>query len=121
MQRVRNQRKNSGVSVNMGTSIRNPRKVFDENGKRIYEKPMRMCIVCRGRQEKHNLVRIVKNKENDIVLDVKGNMQGRGAYICESEKCVDTAKNKKHLNRAFKCAVDDKIFDEISELKRRRT
>jgi predicted RNA-binding protein YlxR (DUF448 family) len=95
--------------------VKNPRKIFDENGKKVYEKPMRMCVVCRSRCEKQELLRVVRGADGEIALDTKGNMAGRGAYICKNAKCVEVARNKKHLNRAFRCAVGDKVFDEILE------
>ena len=41
----------------------------------------RMCIACRQMKDKRQLVRIVKNKEGQISVDLTGKQNGRGAYI----------------------------------------
>ena len=44
--------------------------------------PMRRCVGCMEMKEKTSLVRVVKNKEGEISLDLTGKMPGRGAYLC---------------------------------------
>ena len=44
--------------------------------------PMRRCVGCMEMKEKSSLVRVVKNKEGEISLDLTGKMPGRGAYLC---------------------------------------
>ena len=41
--------------------------------------PMRMCVGCGEHKPKKELVRVVKNKENEIFLDLTGKAAGRGA------------------------------------------
>ena len=36
---------------------------------------------CNQKKDKKDLVRIVKNKENEINVDRTGKLDGRGAYI----------------------------------------
>jgi len=36
-----------------------------------------------GNETKKELIRVVKNKENEISLDFTGKKPGRGAYICK--------------------------------------
>ena len=42
--------------------------------------PQRKCIACQKRGDKKTLIRIVKNKENEIFLDPTARANGRGAY-----------------------------------------
>ena len=49
--------------------------------------PVRQCIGCREKKPKKELVRIVKDKEQNIFLDRTGKANGRGAYICDSAEC----------------------------------
>ena len=49
----------------------------------------RMCISCRQMKDKKSLVRIVKNKEGDIRIDLTGKQNGRGAYICKDNDCFN--------------------------------
>jgi predicted RNA-binding protein YlxR (DUF448 family) len=44
---------------------------------------MRMCLGCQEMKPKKELIRIVRNKENEISLDFVGKKPGRGAYICK--------------------------------------
>ena len=59
--------------------------------------PQRKCIVCGENKDKNDLIRIVKNKEEGIILDPTGKKNGRGAYICKEEKCINEAKKKRKL------------------------
>ena len=43
--------------------------------------PLRMCVVTRNREDKRNLLRIVKDQENNVFVDVTGKQNGKGAYI----------------------------------------
>ena len=40
----------------------------------------RTCIGCRAKKEKTNLIRIVKNKQNEVMFDFNKKIYGRGAY-----------------------------------------
>ena len=76
--------------------------------------PMRTCIACRACKPKKELIRIVKS-EDGIFLDRTGRKNGRGAYICDDEKCIAKLKKGKLLNRAFSMPIDDATYDKISE------
>ena len=41
--------------------------------------PMRMCVACREGRPKREMIRIVKNKEGEVLVDVTGKAPGRGA------------------------------------------
>ena len=74
-----------------------------------------MCIVCRGRSDKKELVRVVRNKNGEIFLDKTGKANGRGAYICKSKDCFDKLKKTRALNRAFKCEIPLEIYEKLGE------
>ena len=77
--------------------------------------PLRMCIACREMKPKKQMLRIVKSGEGAISLDIKGKANGRGAYICDSQSCIDKLCKAKLINKAFKCAVSDEIYKNIRE------
>ena len=79
------------------------------------EDRQRMCIVCREMQDKKLLMRIVKTKEGDILIDKTGKKNGRGAYICKSEECLNKLIKQRSLNKAFKMNIDENIYKEIGE------
>ena len=77
--------------------------------------PMRMCIGCGEHKPKRELVRVVKNKEGNISLDLTGKAQGRGAYVCKSVDCLKVIKEKRKLNRAFSQEIPEEIYDLLIE------
>lgn len=77
---------------------------------------LRMCVACKQMQDKRNLLRIVKNKENQIFIDNTGKANGRGAYVCKNEECLEKLKKQKALNRTFKCEVSSLVYDEIEKV-----
>lgn len=80
---------------------------------KIKKVPQRKCIVCQDRDSKRELIRIVKNKEGEIFVDLSGKANGRGAYICKSTECLQKAVKTKALNRAFKIEVSDEVYEKL--------
>ncbi len=76
-------------------------------------KPKRMCVVCREMFEKSDLVRVVKTPTNEIKIDKNGKLNGRGAYLCKSGKCIDNAQKRKALDRALGVSVSEELFEEL--------
>ena len=76
---------------------------------------LRMCIVCRDRSDKKELVRVVRNKNGEVFLDKTGKANGRGAYVCKSKDCFDKLKKTRTLNRAFKCEIPLEIYEKLGE------
>lgn len=72
--------------------------------------PLRKCIGCGEMKDKRELVRIVRNKEGEISVDLVGKKPGRGAYLCRSVACYDKAVKAKRLERAFSCAISPDIY-----------
>lgn len=75
--------------------------------------PVRMCVSCRGRGEKYGLIRVVRYKDAEICVDPSGKSPGRGAYICKSAQCVLKAQKERRFNRAFKCEVNQTVYNEL--------
>ena len=76
--------------------------------------PQRKCVVCGQVKDKNDLLRIVKNKEEGIVVDESGRKNGRGAYICKSAECIEKAKKTNKLAKVFKTEVNNDLYEEIS-------
>jgi len=73
--------------------------------------PMRMCIGCKESKPKKELIRVVKNKENDIFVDFTGRKNGRGAYICHNISCLENAIKAKKLEKTFEMVISPEVFD----------
>ena len=81
--------------------------------------PVRMCVGCGGHKNKTELIRVVRNKEGEISLDLVGKAPGRGAYLCNNPECLKKAIKAKRLEREFGCAIDPEVqkalLDKINE------
>ena len=77
--------------------------------------PMRTCIGCREQKPNKELIRVVRNKENQIFIDLTGKANGRGAYLCRSKDCLDKAIKSKALNRAFSTEIDKETYEKLKE------
>ncbi|WP_055079184.1 RNase P modulator RnpM [Lagierella massiliensis] len=76
--------------------------------------PMRKCVACGQNKPKGEMLRIVKNKEEGIVIDTTGKKNGRGAYICKDLECLEKAKKNKKISHALNTELSEEIYKEIS-------
>ena len=63
----------------------------------LKKQPQRTCVACNEQKDKKNLLRIVKSKEGIIEPDITGKKNGRGAYICKNEDCLNKLIKSKRL------------------------
>ena len=63
--------------------------------------PLRKCVGCSESKPKTELIRIVKNKEQEVFIDETGKANGRGAYVCKDIKCLDKAIKTKAIYKAL--------------------
>lgn len=80
---------------------------------KVRKTPMRTCIGCREQKPKKELIRIVKNKENEVFLDRTGKANGRGAYICDDISCLEKVIKSRALNRTFSMDIKEEVYDEL--------
>lgn len=75
--------------------------------------PQRMCIGCRTRKEKQELVRVVRSPEATVIVDPGGKKPGRGAYLCPSQECLNRAIKSRALGKALRVPVSDEIVEDL--------
>ena len=75
------------------------------SGQRRKHVPLRTCIVCRGKQPKRELIRIVRTPDGAIEIDPRGKRSGRGAYVCRSPDCWSAALHSGKLGHALRSEV----------------
>ena len=75
--------------------------------------PIRLCVACRQPMPKKELLRIVRDKEGVVSVDVTGKSSGRGAYICKNLECLRKAQKARKLERAFSCRIDDSVYAQL--------
>lgn len=78
--------------------------------------PLRTCVVTREKFEKKDLIRVVKNNENEVFIDLTGKANGRGAYIKKDLEVLEKAKKSKALDRHLETEVPSEIYEELSNI-----
>lgn len=75
--------------------------------------PMRKDIVTDEMMPKKELIRIVKNKENEVSLDPTGKKPGRGAYVSINVDVAKKARKLRTFDKAFGIKIEDSFYDEL--------
>lgn len=77
--------------------------------------PQRMCNGCLEKKDKKELIRVVKNKEGEIFIDLTGKKPGRGAYICRNVECLEKAIKAKRLEKNLEVRLDNETYIRLRE------
>ena len=77
---------------------------------------LRKCVATFEQLEKKELLRVVKNKEGQVFVDLTGRANGRGAYLKKSKEALEIAKKKKSLARALECDIPETVYQEIENI-----
>lgn len=75
--------------------------------------PQRTCMGCNEKKDKKDLIRIVKNKNNEITIDRTKKAQGRGAYICDNIQCLEKIIKTKRLEKIFDMKISEEIYENL--------
>lgn len=78
--------------------------------------PLRKCITCGENKNKKDLIRVVRDKEKNVLVDRSGRANGRGAYICTDSQCFQKAKKTKKLSQVLKVEVPNSIYEELEDM-----
>lgn len=68
---------------------------------------------CNSKKDKRDLIRIVKNKENQISVDRTGKQEGRGAYICDDIQCLEKVIKSKRLEKVLDIKISEEIYENL--------
>lgn len=82
---------------------------------KVKKVPMRTCVGCGEQKTKKELIRVVKNNENQVFVDFKGKANGRGAYICPSIECLKKAQKRDALSRSLMIKIDQEIYERLAK------
>lgn len=75
--------------------------------------PQRTCMGCNDKKDKKDLIRIVKNKENQVSVDKTGKQPGRGAYLCDNIECLERVLKSKRLEKALDIKITEEIYENL--------
>lgn len=73
----------------------------------------RTCIACNNKKNKYELIRIAYNKNKEISIDTEGKLEGRGAYICYNQECLNKVIKTKRLEKKLKKVISENFYDDI--------
>ena len=77
--------------------------------------PVRQCVGCQEMKSKKEMIRVIRTGEQEFFLDATGKKNGRGAYICLNPECLQKAKKNKGLERSFKQAIPQEVYDALEK------
>ncbi len=77
--------------------------------------PLRQCVGCNQMHAKKEMMRVVKTAEGDIILDMTGRANGRGAYLCRQKECLLAAIKNRGLERSFKMGLPESVYVRLQE------
>ena len=75
--------------------------------------PARRCVACNEQKDKKELLRIVRTPEKQLEIDLTGKKNGRGAYICKNEECLNKVIKSKRLEKNLDVSIDNNFYEEI--------
>ena len=70
-------------------------------------------MACNTKNDKYNLIRIVKMQNGEILIDKTGKLNGRGAYICNDTKCLEKVIKTNRIDKILGRKIDKKIYEDI--------
>jgi len=74
---------------------------------------MRTCVGCGEQKTKKELIRVVKNSEDQVFIDFAGKANGRGAYLCPDPECLKKAEKRDALSRSLGTRIDKAVYAEL--------
>ena len=77
--------------------------------------PLRKCAGCNEMKPKQEMVRVIKDENDNLSLDLTGKKNGRGAYICRSKDCLLKAIKTKGIERSLKMSVPEDIYEQLEK------
>ncbi len=77
--------------------------------------PLRMCLGCSEMKPKKELVRVVKDPEGIVSVDLSGRAAGRGAYVCRNTDCLNKAIRSKRLEKNFGSTIAEEVAESLRE------
>src|SRR5699024_12587368 len=78
--------------------------------------PQRKCLITNEMKTKKELIRIVRNKEGEVFVDLSGKKNGRGAYLSNDPKVIDQAEQSNVLGKQLNEKIDRYLYQELKTI-----
>ena len=77
--------------------------------------PQRQCVGCRQMKPKKELIRVIRTRDEEVMIDGSGKMNGRGAYLCRDEACFKKIRKSGSLAKALKISIPEEVYDHLAK------
>ena len=74
---------------------------------------LRTCVCSKEVCEKKELFRVVRTPEKNVIVDLKGKANGRGAYLKKDKEVILKAQKTKILDKKLEVEVPASIYEEL--------
>ena len=78
--------------------------------------PERTCVITKEKTLKKDLLRVVRDTEGNVSVDLTGKANGRGAYLKKDSEVIKKAQKTKTLERVLEVEIPDTIYEEMLKL-----
>ena len=75
--------------------------------------PLRKCLATQELCPKKDLIRVVKNNQGEVFVDLTSKANGRGAYLKKDKSAIDKAVKSNCLSRALECVIPQEVYEEL--------
>lgn len=72
----------------------------------------RMCVACRARKQKTELVRI-SCLNGEAVVDQQKRQTSRAIYVCKDEHCIAILKKSNAIKRLLNITAKDEFYKNL--------
>lgn len=59
------------------------------------------------------MVRVIKDGNLEVKMDLTGKLNGRGAYVCRSMDCLNKAIKTKAIERSLQTQISQEVYDKL--------
>lgn len=77
--------------------------------------PLRRCMVTGEQLPKSSLLRMVKTPDNQLLIDLTGRMNGRGAYIKKDGTLISPLIKGRHIQKQFGLEPSEAFIAELTK------
>ena len=78
-----------------------------------YREILRTCVQSKEVCEKKDLFRVVRTPDRNVIVDLKGKANGRGAYLKKDKDIILAAQKSKILDKKLEVEVPANIYEEL--------
>ena len=83
---------------------------------KIKKIPMRSCVITKEKLPKSDLIRVVRTPSNEVIIDITGKSNGRGAYLKKDVTVIEKAQKSKLLDKHLEVSVPFNIYEELKKI-----